>query len=84
MTLEIFFEKPNFVSLIIKKGSKTIDRADFEFERNLEQVLISGLDKILNKNKMSLSSLKMVRIAGKANKDGLSYQIAQAFKKALA
>jgi len=83
MILEIFFENNNLVSLIFKEGSKIVDRADFEFNRNLEQILISGLDKILNKNRMSLSSLKRVRIAGKVRKDGLSYQIAQAFKKAL-
>lgn len=83
MTLEIFFEKPNIVSLILKHGSKTVDKLDLEFDRNLEHILIHGLDKVLNKNKMSLSSLKGVRIAGKTRKDGLSYQIAQAFKKAL-
>ena len=44
---------------------------------------LGGLDKILNKNKMSLSSLKGVRIGGEVNKNMLSYQIAQAFKKAL-
>lgn len=83
MVLEVFFESHNKVSLILKNGPKVIDQADFEFNRNLEQVLIAGLDKILNKNKMSLLSLKRVRIAGKIKKDSLSYQIAQVFKKAL-
>ena len=83
MTLEIFFEIHNQVSLIIKNGLKDIDRVDFEFNRNLEHVLISGLDKVLNKNKMSLLSLKRVRITGKVSKNSLSYLIAQAFKKAL-
>ena len=84
MILEIIFEKHNQVSLIIKNGPKTIDRVGFQFNRNLEQVLISGLDKILNKNRMALLSLKRVRIGGEIDKNGLSYQIAQSFKKALA
>ena len=83
MILEIFFKNRNLVSLILKDRQKTVDTIDLEFDRNLETVLITGLDKILNKNKMSLLSLKMVRIAGKIKKDSLSYQIAQAFKKAL-
>ena len=83
VTLEIRFEQHNRVSLLVKNNTKVIDQADFSFERNLEQVLIAGLDKILNKNKMSLLSLKRVRITGKVRKDSLSYQIAQAFKKAL-
>ncbi|OGN11643.1 MAG: hypothetical protein A3C71_00840 [Candidatus Yanofskybacteria bacterium RIFCSPHIGHO2_02_FULL_43_15c] len=82
-SLEIVFEKTNSISLVIKRGTRTIDRAGLSFERNLEQVLIVGLDKILNKNRMSLLSLKRVRITGKVRKDSLSYQIAQAFKKAL-
>ena len=83
MILEIFFKNRNFGVLILKDEQKTIDTLAFEFDRNLETQLISGLDKILNKNKMPLSSLKRVRILGKVRKDSLSYQIAQAFKKAL-
>ena len=83
MTLEIFFKNRNFVSLILKDKQKTIDILDLEFDRNLDTMLITGLDKILNKNRMSLSSLKRVRIAGEIKKNSLSYQIAQSFKKAL-
>ena len=83
MNLEIFFENRNFVSLILKDKQKTVDIIRLEYDRNLEAILISGLDKILNKNRMSLLSLKRVRIAGEIRKDTLSYQIAQSFKKAL-
>lgn len=44
---------------------------------------LGGLDKFLNKNKMSLLSLKIVKIGGEIRKDSLSFQIAQSFKKAL-
>lgn len=83
MILEIFFKKPNFVSLILKNGSKLVDQADLEFNRNLEHILISGLDKILNKNKMPLSSLKRIKITGEIKKDSISYQVVQTFKKVL-
>ena len=83
MILELFFQKPNLVSLILNNGPKIIDRVDLVFDRNLEKVLISGLDKILNKNRMSLSSLKNTRLSGEVPKDSLSFQIATSFKKAL-
>ena len=83
MLLEIFFKKPNGVSLILTENEKPVDRADFQFDRNLEAILISGLDKILNKNKMSLSSLKNIRIGGEIRKDSLSFQITRSFQKAL-
>ncbi len=83
VTLEIFFKNHHLVSLILKEKSKLIDSLDFAFDRNLETMLISWLDKILIKNRMSLSSLKIVKITGEIEKDSLSFQIAQSFKKAL-
>lgn len=83
MVLELNFKNRNIVELILKNGSKVIDRGEFEFDRNLETVLISGLDKILNRNTMLLSSLKMVKIAKSISRDSLSYQIIRSFKKAL-
>ena len=69
--------------MILKEKREEIDVLDLEFDRNLETVLISGLDKILNKNKMSLLSLKTVKITGQIKKDSLSFQITESFKKAL-
>ena len=83
MTLELIFKNPNIVSLVLKNGKEVIDEVDLQFDRNLEHILISSLDKILNKNKMSLSSLKIMKIGGEVKKDSLSYQIATSFKKAL-
>ena len=83
LNLEIFFKNRNSVSLILKDKQKKIDTLDLQFDRNLEHILISGFDKVLNKNRVSLSSLKKIKIVGKVKKNGLSYQIAQAFKKAL-
>lgn len=83
MFLEINFKSNNVFELKIKKGSKVIDQADFEFNRNLEQILIYTLDKILNRNRMPLLSLRAIRITGGALRDTLSCQIAQSFKKAL-
>lgn len=83
MILELLFKNPNLISFVLKKNNQPIDRLGFKFDRNLETVLISGLDKILNKNKMFLSSLKTVKIMGDIKKDMLSFQITQSFKKAL-
>ncbi len=83
MNLELLFKNRNIVSLVLKKGNEVIDKVVFPFDRNLEHVLIFGLDKILNKNKMSLLSLETVKIVGDIKKDSLSFQIAKSFKKAL-
>lgn len=60
-----------------------MDRAGFCWERNLEEVLIESIDKILERNKMNLLTLKIVEWGGKLDKRGLTYQLVSSFKKAL-
>ncbi|MDO8495798.1 MAG: hypothetical protein Q7S32_04810 [bacterium] len=67
----------------MKKGKKVLDKLSFVFERNLDAVLIEGIDKLLERNKMVISSLKKMKIEGQIGKESLSYQIATAFIKAL-
>lgn len=83
MILELNFKNKNIVSLILKGGQKVIDRADFEFDRNLDEVLIVSIDKILEKNNMDILSLKKAKITGKSEKNSLSHQVAKTFIKGL-
>lgn len=69
--------------LIVREGKGAVDRQLFEFNHNLETVLLLGIDKILERNKIRLTSFKKIRIEGKINLESLSYRIAQTLAKAL-
>ncbi len=83
MRMEIFFHDVQSGKIMLKKGERTIDQAGFCLERNLEEVLIQSIDKIFERNKMNLFTLKTVELSGKLDRQGLAYQLASAFKKAL-
>lgn len=83
MILELNFKNKKIVSLILKDGQKIIDHADFKFERNLDEVLIASIDKILEKNNMDILSLKKGKITGKLERNSLSRQVAKTFIKGL-
>jgi hypothetical protein len=83
MELAIHFQDHRLGELIVRKGQITLDRWPFVFERNLGEVLIEGIDKVLERNKMEVLSLKKMKIEGQVGKESLSYQIGTAFIKAL-
>lgn len=69
--------------MMIKKNGRIVDRLTFRLERNLEQILMAGIDKILQRHKMNLLTLKNVELRGKIDQASLTYQLALGFKKAL-
>lgn len=83
MVLEINFKSHDTVVLILKDGRKIIDLLDLNFDRNLDEVLIGAVDKILEKNKIDILSLKKGAITGKLAKESLSHQVAKSFIKGL-
>lgn len=84
MNLTINFkEKRGEGELKIMDGKKCIDTLTFNFEANLDSVLISAVDKILKRNKISSLSLKTIRVAEDAGKSSSAYKIAQTFIEAL-
>lgn len=78
-----FTEKRGEVELKLMGGKKCIDSLTFDFEANLDSVLISAVDKILKRNRIDTLSLKTVKVAGEVDKFSSAYKIAQTFIEAI-
>ena len=83
MELIINFKDRGKVELRLKHGGVCIDSLTFEFESNLDSVLISAVDKILKRNRIDTSSLKTIKVAGNIEKSSSAYKIAQTFIEAI-
>lgn len=79
MELIINFKDRGKVELQLKYGRVLIDSLTFEFESNLDMVLISAVDKILKENRIEELSLKTVRVEGDIDKNSSAYKIVQTF-----
>ena len=78
-----FKEKRGEAVLELKDGKRLIDTLTFDFEANLDSVLIAGVDKIMKRNRIETLSLKTVKVSGKVNKESSAYKIAQTFIEAI-
>ncbi len=78
-----FTKKRGEGELELRDGKRLIDTLTFEFESNLDMVLIAAVDKILKRNRIDTSSLKTVRVSGKVEKGSSAYKIAQTFMEAI-
>ena len=77
-----FTEKRGEVELKLQDGKRLIDTLTFEFEANLDSVLISAVDKIMKRNRIETLSLKTVKVAGNIEKSSSAYKIAETFIEA--
>ena len=71
------------MELKLQDGKKCIDTLTFEFEANLDSVLIVGVDKILKRNRIETLSLKTIKVAGEVDKFSSASKIAQTFIEAI-
>ncbi len=71
------------MGLELRDGKKLIDSLTFEFEANLDSVLIAGVDKICKRNRIESLSLKTVKVAGNIEKSSSAFKIAQTFIEAI-
>ena len=71
------------VQLRLQDGKRLIDTLTFNFEANLDSVLIVGVDKILKRNRIDTSSLKIIKTTGKVDKFSSAYKIVQTFIEAI-
>ncbi|MEK7121742.1 MAG: hypothetical protein AAB857_03475 [Patescibacteria group bacterium] len=83
MDLIIYFKKIGEIELQLKHDGVLTDTLAFEFEANLDSVLIAAVDKIMKRNKIETLSLKTVKVSGKVNKESSAYKIAQTFIEAI-
>ena len=77
-----FTEKRGEVELKLLNGKRLIDTLTFEFESNLDSVLISAVDKILKRNRIETLSLKTIKTAGEVDKFSSANKIAETFIEA--
>ena len=86
MDLIINFVEIGKITLKLKRGQTVVDALDFSFHSNLDDLLISSVDKILKRNRIDALSLKTIKIEGDVDKNSSAYKIAltfvQAWKKA--
>ena len=80
--LTINFTDIGKVTLELKQGRVLIDTLDFSFHGNLDDLLISSVDKVLKENRIEELSLKTVSIEGNVDKNSSAYKIALTFVKA--
>jgi hypothetical protein len=78
-----FTEKRGEVELKLQEGKKCIDTLTFEFEANLDSMLISGVDKIFKRNRIETLTLKTIKATGKVDKGSSAYKIVQTFMEAI-
>ena len=83
MELIINFKDRGEVELQLKRGRVLTDSLTFDFEANLDSVLIAAVDKILKRNRIDTSSLKTIKVAGNIEKSSSAYKIAQTFIEAI-
>lgn len=83
MRLVICFNDVRSGEIFMKKRGRIIDQLAFHLDRNLERVLIDSIDKILERNKINLFTLKIIKLGGKLDRQSLAYQLVSSFKKAL-
>ena len=82
MDLIINFKDLGKIGLELKQGRVSIDTLDFSFQGNLDDVLITSVDKFLKKNRINALSLKTVRVDGRVDQNSSAYKIALTFIKA--
>lgn len=83
MNLIINFTKSRGeIGLRLKRSRVCIDTLTFDFDANLDSVLISAVDKILKRNKIETLSLKTVKIGGNIDKNSSAHKVALAFCEA--
>lgn len=83
MNLIIYFKKTGEIELRLTKAGKLIDTLDFSFRGNLDDLLISSVDKILKGNRIEELSLKTVKVEGDIDKNSSAHKIAVSFIEAL-
>jgi len=82
VTLKIDLEEQN-LKLELKVNRKLIDSFETPINRDLDQQLIEGLDKLFKRNRLSRLSLETVETGRNIDKNSTYHRIIIAFKKGL-
>lgn len=67
------------VKLELTRNGRLIDSAGFSYHHDLEDKLITGLDKLLKRNRVGLHRLKSYKISENIGENATSYKIVRVF-----
>lgn len=82
MNLEIILKK-ELVVIKLTKNKKIVDKLEIIGEKNLSNILLAGIDKILTKNKQKKESIKKVVFSSQIPESYVSSRIAKSIKKSI-
>jgi len=83
LSLTIRFTGFKQVRLEFLRGEEPFEAVDFSFDSNLDTVLIESIDKVLKKNRITITSFREVRILGEVDQNSSAYRIAQTWIEAV-
>lgn len=73
----------NMVELKLTHGKRIIDSLGFFYYHDLDQKLITYIDRLLKRSRVDLNSIKHCRILESIGKNATSYKITKAFVEGL-
>jgi tRNA A37 threonylcarbamoyladenosine modification protein TsaB len=71
------------ITLELSDKGRAVDIETAKYYHDIDDVLITSIDRLLKRNKIDIKSLKSYRILGNLGSDSTSYKIAQAFVEGL-
>lgn len=74
---------PGVIEIKLKKGNRILDELHLTITRNLDNMLITAIDKLLAKNRIDRLSLKTLEIQGEMGPGAVSSMILKTIKSAL-
>lgn len=73
--LELKEDRPDVSKKVrVRPERRTVD---FSFDNNLDTLLIESIDKILKRNRITLTSLKGALVTGDVDKNSSAYKVAK-------
>jgi len=71
------------VAMKIGQNGQTLDSGIFSYYHDLDDKLITGIDKLLESNNIDVTAIKDYKILGNTGEDATSRKIAEAFIEGL-
>jgi hypothetical protein len=82
-SLKIHYLGERKIEITLNEGKAVLDTVNFEFDKNLDTLLIESVDKVLKRNKIDITSLKNIGLVGDIDKNSSLYKIVESFKSAV-
>ena len=83
MKLTLIIKNQNNITIELRENNKSIDHEDLTINQNLDNMLITAIDRLLIKNRINRLSLKSFKIPDKIRPEAVSSMIIKTVKTAL-